>query len=611
MALPWVVALCWAAYLPILGAEYKHAYAFLSQPKYGPDYPHFEWVNPEAPKGGQMRVPDMGNWDSFNWTALGRVVQGTTAYLYDKLALRSPDEPGTIYGQLAESIAVAEDGSWIGFRLRDGAYWHDGEPIAVDDLFYSFDVYRQATNPAIVSTMAAFTAIEAVGEQEVRYHVAEAHRSDPLLPMRIGDLAVLPKHYWSQEENDIGKSTVKPPLGSGPYRVGDYDVGRWIKYQRVENYWAKDLPFNRGRHNFDTVKFDYYRDDQMQTEAVKGNAIDIHRENVPRRWATAYDTPAVRAGLFKLAFVPQSKPAGLWWPIFWNMRQPRFQDIRVREALWLLYDFKWQNTRGGYGFFDVATSFFHQSRLAATGLPSERELAYLEPIRDLVPPRVFAQPYAPPPHGGDGWHRDNILRAAELLRQAGWVVENNRLVHERTGEPFRIRFVAVSPALGASFIAYTRVLKRMGIESSIRSPEISNWLYRMRSGDFDAGAIWFLPDNTPTLRVANSFSSAAADQELSENWANIKDPAVDHLIEAIRDATTYDDYVAAIRALDRVLLWNFYFVPGMSKVKEGFAYWDRYGIPAGQPPLNRFAHVDTWWWDADKARTVDEFTGRE
>ena len=597
--------------------ECKHAYAFLAEPKLGPDFTHFEWVNPNAPKGGRIRVPDMGNWDSFNMLGLGRVVRGMDTrdpgerHNHDSLVIVSPDEHGTAYGLLAECVAYPDDGTYIDYRLREDAHWHDGKPITMADLLWSFHALKEKSNPALTTRAEAFTSVEALADgRTIRYHVAPAHRANRMLPIRTGELPVLPKHYWDRAGYDIGATTVQPPLGSGPYRIKGYDIGRWIEWERVPDYWGKDLPVNRGRYNFDIVKYDYFRDDQMQTEAVKGNAIDIHVENVPRRWATAYETPAVAAGLFRLDYLPRSKPAGLWWPIFWNLEQPRFQDIRVREALWLLNDFKWGNRRGGYGFFDVATSFLHRSHLAATGLPSERELKFLEPVRHLVPPRVFTEPYRPPPNQGDGWNRANIIRASKLLQEAGWVIEDNRLVHERTGEPFHIRFVAVSPALGGSFIPYTRVLKRVGIESSIKAPEISNWLYRMRSGDFDAGAIWFLPDNTPSIAITNAVSSAAADQAFSNNWAKIRNPAIDHLIDAMNQATSYDDYVAAIRAIDRVMLWNFYFIPGMSKVKVGIAYWDRYGQPP-RTPLNRNAFVDTWWWDADKAAAVEAFVGRE
>ena len=331
----------------------EHGYAFLSEPKYPPDFEHFDWVNPDAPKGGLIRVPDMGNWDNFNSMALGRMVRGMNTrggrarHLYDSLAIRAPDEVATVYALLAECIAVPPDGAWIEFRLRDGAYWHDGETIDARDVTFSFEVYKEKANPTVAAVVVPFSRVEVLDGNRIRYHILPEHRYNRLLPIRIGEMPVMAEHYWTAEGNDAGKSTVRPPLGSGPYRIADYDIGRWIEWRRDPDYWGRDLPVNRGRYNFDRVKYDYFRDDQMQTEAVKGNAVDIHVENVPRRWATAYDFPPVDAGLFKLEFLPRSKPAGLWWPIFWNLDQPRFQDIRVREALWLLNDFKWGNRRGG------------------------------------------------------------------------------------------------------------------------------------------------------------------------------------------------------------------------------------------------------------------------
>ena len=358
------------------------------------------------------------------------------------------------------------------------------------------------------------------------------------------------------------------------------------------------------------LKYDYFADDRLKTEAVKGDVIDFHIENIPGYWERDYDTPAFRAGVFRQEWLPVKQPWGLWWPVFWNLDQPRFQDIRVREALWLVSDFIWLN-RTNFDFYGLATSYFHGSELAARELPDERELKLLEPVREQVPARVFTEPYQAPPNGGGGWHRENLIRAAELLREAGWVIRDNRLVHFETGEPFHIRFVAVSPALGRSFIAYTRNLERLGITSSIKSPEISNWLYRQRSGDYDGGAHWFRPSYTPTLLIFQSFHSVMADQDYSLNWPNMRDPAVDHLIEQLTAATTYDDYLAAIRALDRVLLWNFYYVPGMTKTRIGAVFWDRFGRPELGGPLKREVFWDTWWYDDERAAKVASFRGMD
>ncbi len=596
--------------------DYRHGYAFLAEPKYPPDFAHFDYVNPNAPKGGMLRRHGTGSWDSFNPAALraAQVVAGLSTaaphanFLHDSLLTEAADEPSTWYGRLASGIAIAPDGAWIAFRIRDHARWHDGRPLTVEDVAYTFKVYREDATSTISTPLEPIESIEVLSEWEIRFHIREETRGDPLLPIQIGQVPIIPKHYW--ETRDISRTTVEPPLGSGPYRVGEFQVGRWIRWERVPDYWGQDLPVMKGRFNFDVLKYDYFADDRLKTEAVKGDVIDFHIENIPGYWERDYDTPAFRAGVFRQEWLPVEQPWGLWWPVFWNLDQPRFQDVRVREALWLVSDFVWLN-RTNFDFYGLATSYFHGSELAARELPDERELKLLEPVREHVPPRVFTEPYQAPPNGGGGWHRENLIRAAALLREAGWVVRDNRLVHGETGEPFHIRFVAVSPALGRSFIHYTKNLERLGITTSIKSPEISNWLYRLRSGDYDGGAHWFRPNYTPTLLIFQSFHSVMADQDYSLNWPNMRDAAVDHLIEQLTAATTYDDYLAAIRALDRVLLWNFYYVPGMTKTRIGAVFWDRFGQPELDGPLKREVFWDTWWYDEDRAAKVASFRGMD
>lgn len=591
--------------------DYRHGYAFLSKPAYPEDFLHFDYVNPEAPRGGRIRVAEMGNWDNFNPIAeRGRLAGGLGFWsrdrnlLWDCLMVPSLDEPATYYGLLAEGIAVADDGAWVQFKLREEARWHDGRPITVDDVVFSFNAIKEHADPATRTTFRPF-AIEVAGPREIRFLVHPAYRDDPAVPIRLSAFPVLPNHYW--EERDISKTTVEPPPGSGPYRIGNYVIGRSVEFERVPDYWAKDLPVNRGRFNFDRIKYDYFRDDQVQTEALKAHVIDVHVENVPGTWHSSYDVPAVNDGYLKKVELKLARPAGLWWPIFWNMAQPRFQDIRVRKAFWLLNDMEWFNKRA-YGYWGHATSFFHDSELAATGLPGPRELELLGPLRGLIPETVFTRPYTRPPNEGPGWSRENLLMADKLLKEAGWIVEDGRRIHRETREPFHIRFVAVSPALGGSFIPFTRLLEHLGITSSIKSPEISNWLYRMQSGDFDAGAVWFLPDYTPTLTIKNAFHSSEANKTYSANWSNLQDPAIDALIADIAAAGSWDDYVAAIRAFDRVMLHNYYWIPMMSKTKHAVAWWDKFGIP-DHGKLKRLAHVDIWWWDDEKAKEVGVYTG--
>jgi microcin C transport system substrate-binding protein len=589
-------------------ADWRHGYSFLKPMALPEGFAHFRYVNPEAPKGGEIRLAELGTWDNFNpASAKGRDAQGlsfwtTIQFLYDRLLEQAADEPTARYGRLAHAVAVADDGAWIGFRLRPEARWHDGRPITADDLVFTFHALSEQASPTIRGPMSAFERIEVVNSHEVRYWVREHQRGDPVLPIRLGNVPVLPKHYW--EHRDITATTIEPPLGSGPYRIADFKVGRYVRYERVPDYWGRDLPVNRGRYNFDSIKYDYYRDDNVQFEALKGHLIDAREENYPGRWTLEYDFPAVRRGHVRKERLDMDRPAGLWWPVFWNLRQPRFQDARVREALWLLYDFPWINETYAFGYWDHGTSFFHHSDMAHRGVPSAAELRLLEPLRDLVPARVFEQPFAPPPNGGRGWHRENIKRALELFEAAGWVVRDNRMVYAQTGEPFDIRFVVTSPGLVGALYPYVQVLKRVGIRATTVAPEVSNWLYRMRSGDFDAGTIAFQPDVTPTLLLSNSFSSVAAEQPLSFNWAHVRDPAVDAFIGAVYRARTWDELLAATRAIDRVLLWNFYYVPGMSRVGYPFTWWDKFGIP-DHPPLARPVHYDVWWWDADKARRIE------
>jgi microcin C transport system substrate-binding protein len=609
--LPWLVAClfyCLATWAPTLRAiEYQHGYSYMGDVALRPDFAHFRYVNPDAPKGGEIRFGEMGTWDNFNpTTTKGREAAGTEFWiyrnlLYDRLLERAEDEPTARYGRLAEGVAVAEDCSWIAFKLRDGAYWHDGVPITTEDLVFSFHHYQDTAAPDIRAPFSVFEDVEALNEREVRYWVKPAARCDPILPIRLGNVPVLPAHYWA--DRDITRTTVEPPLGSGPYRIADFQVGRYVVWERVDDYWGRDLPVNRGRYNFDRIKFDYFKDQSVIFEAIKGNVIDVREETGPRRFFEDYDFPAARKGFFKTELIQEGKPAGLWWPVFWNLRQPRFQDIRVREALWLLYDTRWLNEKTSYGYWGEGMSFFHNSVMAQRGLPSDDELELLEPWRDQIPERVFTQPFTTPPDIGGGWTRDKIRRALALLNEAGWEVKNGELVHSETGEPFEIEIICVSRGMAGHLYPFTRVLKRVGIRATTKAPETSNWLYRMRAGDFDGGTIWFLPDFTPTLLVSNSFSSAAAEQAFSYNWAHVKNPAIDDLIVKMYAAKTMREFVAATRAIDRILLWNFYFIPGMSKVNYARVYWDKFGRPE-HGILQRVVHLDVWWWDEQKAARI-------
>ncbi len=592
------------------GIAYDYGYAFLRTPKYQATDTHFEYVNPKAPKGGTVRLAEMGYWDSFNPVAIGgRLPVGTFfwvkewRYLWDSLLRDSLDEPASYYGLIAEGVKLdPQKGAWVAFILREEAVWHDGKPITVEDVAFTFEVSTTIGRPEVSEPLKVFSHVEITGPREVKFHIRKESWGDPVLPIRAGSMPILPKHYWA--DHDISKTTVVPPLGSGPYRIGRVSTGRWLEWDRVENYWARDLPVNRGHWNFDTIRWEYFRDNRVQTEAVKAHLVDVHVESVPRAWQYAYDSPALDEGHLIKRSYRLSKPAGLWWPLFFNLDKPKFQDVRVREALWNLSRYEWGAKRSDY-YFGKATSFFQGSELAARGLPGPLELELLEPLRDLVPPRVFEKPYESSPED----LRESILRAHALLEEAGWTVRNHKLVNEDTGEPFTIRMLAVSASLGRAFVPFSQITKRLGIETTISAPEISNWQYRIRTGDFDIGSIWFLPEIPPTDLLVRQFHSAGADFDYSYNWANVRDPAVDALITAISGAKSWEHFIAACRALDRVLLWNFYFVPSSSYDEFRLVQWDKFGRPPDGDPPSRNTGVMTWWYDEARAASVLEFVG--
>lgn len=591
------------------GNEYAHGFAFITGLKYGPDFQAFDYVNPDAPKGGSIRVAQGGTWDSFNsFIHKGRPPAGLTILesrnlaIYDSLLERSADEPMSLYGLLADGVRVADDFSWAEFRLRPGAYWHDGEPVTVDDVIFTFNAIKAHGSATLRTSLAPVDRVEKIGEREVRFTMVENAVSDPNVPMTLGVLPIAPEHYW--RDRDFSATTLEPPLGSGPYRVADFEVGKRVTYERVKDYWGRDLPINRGRNNFDRITYDYFRDQQVAFEARKAGLIDIGPETQAKVWSTQYDFPAIRKGLFKKELIKEARPVGLWWAVFWNLRRPQFTDIRVREALLLLYDHKFVNRVMMYDYYDDGTSLFHGSEMAQRGLPSTDELALLEPHRHEIPDRVFTQEYTPRTGTGHGYNRENLEQALALFAEAGWIPEDGRLINQSTGEQFHIDFVLVAQSLVRAIMPYVDMLERIGIDVSVRAPEVSNWLYRMRSGSFDAGMFAYAPTWTPGAALRTRFSSLAADTPFSLNWMHVKNPVVDELIDHVIAAREEPEFLAATRALDRVLLWNFYFIPGFARPGYRLVYWDKFGQPE-HPILHRDIWLDAWWWDEEKARAVE------
>ena len=590
---------------PCANPEYEHGISYVLPLRYPTDFQHFRYANPEAPKGGGIRVPQMGTFDNYNAIVeIGRLAAGYGAMgslVYDRLLEDSIDEPASAYVRLADGVAVEQDYRWTAFRLREDARWHDGHPITVDDVLFTFDAIREHGSVALRTALAELAEIVPIGARELCFVTRAGTEPNPILPFIYGRIAILPKHYW--QGRDIAKTTTEPPPGSGPYRLRRAEFGRSLVYERVPDYWGQDIPVNKGRYNFDSVKFDYFRDENVMLQANKGDVVDVREESISKNWATQYDFPAAELGLFRAELRQVTRIWGLWWPTFWNLDRARFRDIRVREALWLLRDFDFINRVYFYSFYNHGVSFFQNSAMAHDGLPSAKELALLEPWRGQIPERVFTQPFRQPPNDGYGINRDHVKRALKLFEAAGWQIVDGVMRNQETGEPFTIDFIFVSPFGIRSNTPYMAQLNRLGIATTARAPEVSNWLYRSRTGRFDANGVNYDPSHMPGLQLRNRFGSASAQVDYGQNWPGIESPAVDALIEAVNRARSAEDLYAATRALDRVLLWSFYFIPGPSAPGMRLAFWDRFG-EVGSEGLAHVPYIDAWWWDEAKAARV-------
>lgn len=596
---------------PCSDPDYRHGISYVESLKYDADFEHFSYSNPDAPKGGMIRFPALGTWDNFNGILnKGRLVAGydlggANALVYDRLLEGSADENASAYGRLAEGIAVEENFAWVAFKLRKNAYWHDGTPLDASDVVWTFNTYLTEGSLTLRTGLQELDRVFEFGDQEVCFVTKTDVEVSPNIPFTYGGLAILPEHYW--KDHDITKTTQEPPLGSGPYKAGDLAFGKNIYYERVPDYWGRDLPVNRGRYNFEKVKFDYFLDETVMLEAHKAHVYDMREETVSKNWTTGYDFDALHAGLFRKELRYLKRAWGMWWPAFWNVRNPKFQDIRIREALFLLYDFKWINRVILFGFYDYGDSYFYNSPMAQSGLPSEDEIRLLEPFRDQIPERVYTHEFKHPPSTGYGSNRESMKRALELFDEAGWQLKRGKLRHKETNEQFHIDFVFVSAMLLRAKSPYIRRLNQAGISTSALAPEVSNWQHRMRTGKFDGGGYIWIPGNMPGFDLRNRFGSEAADQDYGLNWAGIKSPVVDYLIEQVIKARTARALYAATRALDRVLLWNFYMIPGMGQPGFRLVSWDKFGEvdPSVSGPLSRVPAIDAWWWDEEKAQRVE------
>jgi len=583
-------------------AAATHGMSLFGDLKYGPDFKHFDYVNPDAPKGGTMHYSAIGTFDTLNPFVIKGIPVAGIGGLFDTLAVRSEDEPSSEYGLIAENIELAPDKLSVLYTLRNEARFHDGTPMTPEDVVWTFRTLRAKGQPMYRSYYRDVIRAEKEGERGVRFTFKSADNRE--LPQIIGEMPVLSKAYWSRR--DFANTTLDPPLGSGPYKIESLDPGRSITYRRVTDYWAADLPVYKGRDNVDVIRYDYYRDGTIALEAFKAGQYDVRRENSSKSWATGYDSPALREGLIKKEQIQNQLPSGMQG-LGYNLRRPLFQDPRVRQALAYAFDFEWSNKNLFYGLYTRTRSYFDNSELAATDLPQGEELKILDKARGKVPDEVFTQEYNPPKYDGSGNIRDGLRAALKLLKEAGWTFKGEKLVNDETGQPFEFEILLNDPAYERIALPFAKNLERMGITARVRTVDVAQYEKRMETFDFDMAVTLFPQSLSPGNEQREFFGSPAADQPGSRNVLGIKSPVIDEVIEELIRAPDRASLVAHARALDRVLQYGYYVVPQFHLGAFWVAYWDKFRRPETAPKYG--LGIDTWWVDPNAEQSVEAKKG--
>lgn len=566
--------------------------------KYGPDFQHFDYVNPNAPKGGTMKFSAIGTFDTLNPFIVKGVPAAGIGQLFDTLMLQSSDEPGSEYGLIAESVDLAPDRLSELFTIRKEARFNDGSPITPDDVVWTFDTLRQHGLPMYRSYYADVTKVEKEGDRGVRFSFKSADNRE--LPVIVGEMPVLSKAYWSGR--DFEKTTLDPPLGNGPYKIDSLEAGRSITYRRVPDYWAANLPVRKGRENVDVIRYDYYRDGTIALEAFKAGQYDIRQENSSKQWATGYESPALSSGLIKKEQIKNDLPSGMQG-FGYNLRRPLFQDPRVRQALAYAFDFEWSNKNLFYGLYNRTRSYFDNSELAATGVPQGEELKIVEPFRGKIPDEVFTKEYDPPKYDGSGNIRDGLRQALMLLKQAGWTFKGERLVNDKTGQPFEFELLLNDPQMERIVLPFAKNLERMGITARVRTVDTAQYEKRMETFDFDMAVVVFPQSLSPGNEQREFFGSKAADEQGSRNVLGIKNPVIDELIEGLVRAPDRPSLIAFTHTLDRVLQYGYYVIPQFHLGAFWVAYWDKFRRPEIAPKYG--LGIDTWWVDPKAEQAVE------
>lgn len=580
--------------------DVTHAVAMTGSPKYPAGFTHFDYVNPNAPKGGNVKMSAIGTYDSFNPFITKGVPASGIGLIYDSLTVQSDDEPFTQYGLIAQKIEIPEDRSWVVYHINPKAKFHDGKPVTAHDVVYSFELLVKKGDPQYRKYYADVQKVEAVDDMTVKFYLGD--KVNPELPLIVGQLTVLPKHIWEKLEFD--KSSLEIPLGSGPYRIADFKPGRSLTYKRVDDYWAKDHPANKGRYNFDSITIDYYRDGTVALHAFKAGEYDFRQENISKAWATAYTGPAFDKKFIIKEELENEVNQGMQCFAF-NTRRPFFKDKRVREAISYGFDFEWTNKHLFYGSYKRSTSFFSNSELASRGKPSPDELAVLEPLRDKLPPEVFTSEYVPPTTDGSGNNRRNLRKAMKLLKEAGWEIKNKKLVNTKTGENMSFEILLHSPSFERIVLPFKKNLARLGIDVRFRVVDTAQYINRLNSFDFDMIVMTFAQSESPGNEQRYFWHSGSADMPGSRNYMGIKDPAIDVLIDKVIEAPTRKELVARTRALDRALLWGFYVIPQWHTNVFRVAYWNKFSHPKVSPKYG-LGFYD-WWVDQEKEKKLIEY----
>jgi microcin C transport system substrate-binding protein len=592
----------------------SNAIAILAKPALPENFPNFPYVNPNAPKGGEVTLASIGTFDSFNpfilrgtsaagqvspWVILpgGSGSGSTIGHIWESLLTSSADEVATGYGHIAQTIEMPANKLWVAFELRPEAKFSDGVPLTAEDVAWTFNTLLAQGRPSFRIQMADVKDVVVENPHRVVFHFKSNENRE--LPLILGGIPILPKHFF--EGRDFTKPLVDPPVGSGPYRVASFELGRSVVFERRPDWWAANLPTAKGTNNFDRVRIEYFRDTTVAMEAFKAGQTDLRSENISKNWATAYDFPAVQKGWVIKGDFKHHLPTGMQGYIM-NTRRPVFADPLVRQAMDEAFDFEWENKNLFYNSYVRTDSYFSNSDLASSGIPQGDELKLLEPYRKELPPQLFTDPFKLPVTDGSGNNREQLRRALKLLEEAGWAVKDRKLV-DKNGQQMSFTILLDDPSLERPALPYVQQLQKLGIDARVRTVDPAQYQHLTDDFDFDMTMIVYPESDIPGNELRDYFTCAAAKAQGSGNWGGICDPAVDALVDRVVTAQDRQTLTAAARALDRVLLWRWYLVPNWDSNSFHVAYWDRFGHP--DKPIRQGFSFDTWWVDPAKSAAIE------